>query len=358
MKGVAEIMNRQVSKKAGLPPGSVVYVGRNREFEPSVRRICFDGEQVADGVVGLDYIEQLKGNCGLTWINVAGVHDVRVLSSLGNSFQIHPLFIEDIANTTQRPKLDQLDGSLMVILKLFSMDGETKKLSGEQIAVLLKENTVITFMEQPGEVLEPLRKRLSANSGMVVNRGSDYLFCSIIDTCVDSYYGVIEELADMVENFEPAMSKNSDHTHYLHRIQRLNRYLLILRKSIYPLREATSRLARGDYEQITAANLRYFTDINDHLLQMLDNVDFYIQMTNNLRELHMANISYRMNKVMQTLTAISAVFIPLTFLVGVYGMNFQSMPELSWRYGYFVLWGVMIAIVILLYTHFKRKGWF
>jgi magnesium transporter len=351
-------MEHQVSRKSGMPPGSVVYVGRKREFVPTVRRICFDSQKTTDEVVGIESLDSLNNQCPMAWINVAGVHDESLVASVGNLFQVHPLFIEDIVNTSQRPKGDNLEGALMVILKLFWLEGDAKKLSSDQITVILKGDRVISFEERPGEALEPLRKRLVANAGQVVNRGCDYLFFTVIDACVDSYYGVIEELAEMIENFEPAMSRDYERIHYLHRIQRLNRNLLILRKSLYPLREAVGRLARGDYEQISAGNLRYFTDINDHLLQMLDNIDFYIQMTNNLRELHMANISYRMNKVMQALTAISAVFIPLTFLVGVYGMNFDVMPELTWKYGYFVLWGVMIAIVVVLYTHFKRRGWF
>lgn len=350
-------MERNFSKKVGLPPGSVVYIGQQRGFTPSIRFLRYSADEFFEDTLPIDQLQALITPDHICWLHVTGVHDTSLIASVGEMLQLHPLFIEDIANTTQRPKADELDDALMVVLKLFRLEKEAPRLVSQQITLVLKHQVVLSFGEEPGEVLDHIRNRLLTGKGNLRKRSADYLMFAIIDVLVDSYYEVLEELIPLIEAMEVSLMQRNPQN-LLHRIQRLSRALFTLRKNIYPLRESINKLSRGDFEQVKPANLKYYSDVNDHLLQMLDNIDFYIQLTNSLKELHMANISYKMNKVMQALTAISAVFIPLTFLVGVYGMNFKNMPELSWHYGYYVLWLLMIGLGLGLFWGFKRKGWF
>ncbi len=350
-------MERNFSKKVGLPPGSVVYIGQNREFKPTIQLLRYTADELFDETITVDQLEQHINSGQICWLHITGVHDTELIASIGKMLNIHPLFIEDIANTTQRPKTDELEGCMMVVLKSFKLDKEIPRLLHQQITLVLTQQVVLSFGEEPGEVLEHVRSRLLSSKGNLRKRSADYLLFAIVDVLVDSYYEVLEELIPLIETVEINLVQRKQQN-LLHRIQHINQTLFSLRKNIYPLRESINKLSRGDYEQIKPTNLKYFGDVNDHLLQMLDNIDFYIQLTNGLKELHMANISYKMNKVMQALTAISAVFIPLTFIVGVYGMNFTNMPELSWKYGYYSLWVLMIALGLGLFWGFKRKGWF
>lgn len=346
-------MHHKNSKKAGMPQGSVVYVGKIKEFKPEVTSTLFYEGAVT--ITPVNDINNIADVDGVQWLDVVGLHDEGIVSLLGKRYDIHPLFLEDVVNTTQRPKVDELDDTLMIILKLFDIEEGSEALNSHQVAIILKNNTVITLSEEQDNRLDSLRNRLKATNNNILNRGADYLFVSIIDTLVDSYYSVIEDYIQIVDSLDPI---RNEHRRYIQYIQHISSSLLLLRKGIFPLREASGKLGRGDFISISYDNYKYFRDINDHVIQMLDNIDFYIMMVNNIKELHLANISYRMNKVMQTLTTISAIFIPLTFLVGVYGMNFKFMPELSWRYGYLGVWIVMIVIVVVLYYHFKRKKWF
>lgn len=350
-------MERNFSKKVGLPPGSVVYIGQQRGFTPSIRFLRYSADEFFEDILPIDQLQAQIDPNQICWLHITGVHDTDLIASIGDMLQLHPLFVEDIANTTQRPKADELEGALMVVLKSFRLEKEVPRLVSQQITLVLTHQVVLSFGEEPGEVLDHIRNRLLSGKGNLRKRSADYLLFAIIDVLVDSYYEVLEELIPLIESVETSLMQRNPQN-LLHRIQRLSRALFTLRKNIYPLRESINKLCRGDYEQVKPANLKYYSDVNDHLLQMLDNIDFYIQLTNSLKELHMANISYKMNKVMQALTAISAVFIPLTFLVGVYGMNFKNMPELSWHYGYYILWLLMVGLGLGLFWGFKRKGWF
>ncbi len=350
-------MEKNFSKKVGMPPGSVVYIGKKHGFTPSIRFLRYSADDFFEDTLPIDQLQSHIENHQICWLHVTGVHDTEMIASLGEMLEIHPLFIEDIANTTQRPKADELEGTLMVVLKSFRLEKEIPHLVSQQITLVLKKQVVLSFGEEPGEVLNHIRNRLLSAKGNLRKRSADYLLFAIVDVLVDSYYEVIEELIPLIENIEISLMQRKQQN-LLHRIQRINQTLFSLRKNIYPLRESINKLSRGDYEQIKPSNLKYFGDVNDHLLQMLDNIDFYIQLTNSLKELHMANISFKTNKVMQALTAISAVFIPLTFIVGVYGMNFTNMPELNWKYGYPILWLLMIALGMGLFWGFKRRGWF
>lgn len=349
-------MDNHNSKKIGMPPGSVVYVGKHQSFEPTIRCVRFSENDFFDEIITADHIPMHLAMNQKCWIHVSGVHNEEMVSNICEVFRIHPLFVEDIVNTTQRPRVVDLENVLMVVIRAVKFDTESVTLVPQQVSLFLIGDTVLSFSQDSTPFLDHVYNRLSGKGTMRRN-SVDYLLFSIVDVLVDSYYEVIEQVIPLVENAESLLMKRKPQN-MLHRIQRLSRVLFLLHNNIFPLRESVGKLVRGDFSQIQGGNIRYFRDVNDHLFQMLDNIDFYIQVTNSLKELHMANISFKMNKVMQALTAISAVFIPLTFLVGVYGMNFRHIPELEWKYGYFVLWGVMVSLGGAMFYAFYKKGWF
>lgn len=340
----------------GLPPGSVVYVGKELNFSPVWSYWHYNSHRLAEIVVSTDNLPMPPKKEEVGWLGLIGLHQPDTITALGAHLGMHALLLEDFANTTQRPKVEEDQDVLVLILKSFVFDKKQLELTTRQVNLVLKSCQVVSLCEDQIDSLSHVLERLKAGRGLIRKRGADYLFFAMLDVIVDSYYEVMDEIVPLIEQMESAMM----HRHapdFLHKLQRISRVLFTMRKHVLPLREAVSKIQRGDFEQIHADHLRYFGDVNDHLMSILDNIDFYIQMTGSLKELYLSNISFKMNKVMQVLTAISAVFIPLTFLVGVYGMNFDFMPELHWKYGYFVLWGLMAAIGLALWIGFKRRKW-
>ena len=291
----------------------------------------------------------------VTWIHIDGLQDIRLLEQMGVVFGLHPLTLEDILNTEQRPKSEDHGDYLYIVLRLFHEDAGGG-LVPEQVSIVFGRNWLISLQEKEGKLLDPIRERLRNEKGRLRKAGADYLAHALLDAIVDSYFVILDKFGEKIENLEEALiGRPSPET--LRAIQALKREMILLRKSVWPLREMIGGLGRSDSPLIREPSVIYFRDVYDHAVQVIDTIETYRDMLSGMLDIYLSSISNRMNEIMKVLTIIATVFMPLTFLAGVYGMNFKYMPELEWRWGYFALWGVMIVIAIFMLIYFRRKKW-
>jgi len=345
------------SVKAGMPPGSLVHIGETPAQAVSIELIGYDPatfEEQRFKTVD-DCLPHLE-RPGITWVNVEGVHDVDIIRHLGERFSLHPLVLEDIVNTVQRPKIEDYDSYLFIVLRMLRPTGGGD-FSSEQLSMILGSSYLFTFQEGlQGDVFDMVRERLRNNKGKGRSMGADYLAYALIDAIVDSYFSVLEDLGERIVNLEEDLTLSPDPA-TLHEINNIKKEIIFLRKAVWPLREAVSFLERGDSDLLSASTRLYFRDVYDHTVQVIDTVETYRDLLSGMLDLYLSSISNRINEVMKFLTVIGTIFMPLTFLVGVYGMNFKHMPELEWHDGYFILWGLMIGLSIAMIIYFRRKRW-
>lgn len=296
------------------------------------------------------------------WININSLHDLSLLEKTGKHFGLHNLLLEDVLQTEHIPKYEEFldDGKaarphLFITLKMISVN-EQGQIEFEQVALALGKNYVISFQEAPGDFFDPVRKRLLEPASQVRNKSSDFLFFRLIDVVVDNYFVVLETIADQLEDLEArTMGENEEHN--LREILNVKKSLIHLRKSVFPLREALSKLSKTESDLVQDNNLKYLSDIYDHTIHVIQSIETYRDLISSLMDLHLSSISYRMNVVMKVLTIISTIFIPLTFLAGVYGMNFHYFPELDLPYAYPLFWVVCVVLTICMLIYFRRKKW-
>lgn len=292
----------------------------------------------------------------VTWVNVEGVHDVEVIRRLGDCHAFHPLVLEDIVNTVQRPKIEDYGDYLFIVMRMLRPSKE-QNFSSEQISLILGPDYIFTFQEGiKGDTFDSVRERIRANKGKIRAMGSDYLAYALIDAIVDGYFSVLEELGERVVDLEEELALTPERS-TLHLINELKKEIIFLRRAVWPLREAISFLERGDSQLLSDSTRIYFRDVYDHTVQVIDTIETYRDLLSGMLDLYLSSISNRTNEVMKFLTVIGTIFMPLTFLVGVYGMNFKHMPELEWHNGYFALWGVMIALSLLMVAYFRKRNW-
>ncbi len=344
------------NKKTGLPPGSVVYTGEARSEDVSLSLINYDAQHCDEKhEISIDAVEGIENKSIVSWINVNGIHDVEVIKQLGERIALHPLVMEDLVNVRQRPKLEDFDDHLFIVLKmLYYKDGDT--LNIEQVSLIVGDTFVISFQEYAGDVFDPIRKRLRDGKGRIRKMGADYLAYALIDTIVDHYFVVIEKMGEHIELLEEQLLENPTRDLLL-RINGLKREAILIRKSIWPLREVVSTLQRSESPLIKKKTEVFLRDVYDHTVQVVDMVETYRDLLASLTDLYMSSLSQKMNEVMQFLTIVGAIFIPLTFIAGVYGMNFDHMPELHFSYGYPAIMALMLAVGISSLIYFKRKKW-
>ena len=348
---------RKQSKKAGLPPGTLVFTGE-RKLE-TIRITIIDYDENAFQERQVDRVEEcfpFKTTPTVTWINIDGLHDVKIIEEIGAHFSLHPLTLEDILHTGQRPKFEDLDSYLFVVIMMLRYDEESQTMLSEQVSLVLGSNFVISFQENVGDVFEQIRDRIRNSKGRIRKLHADYLMYVLLDAVVDSYFGILEKLGEKIEFLEDELVDDpSDQT--LHQIHRLKREMVFLRKAVWPLRELISGLERSESALIEESTDVYLRDVYDHTIQVIDTVESFRDMVSGMLDIYLSSISNRMNAIMKVLTIIATIFIPLTFVAGVYGMNFKNMPELKWRYGYVAVWLVMLAMAGLMILYFKRKKW-
>ena len=352
-----ESLHRRISKK-GLPPGTVKYVGREQSKAVTLEVIHIGADGVRQSKpANPEACAAFVDTPGLTWINLDGLHDPDWLTRLGDIFHLHPLVLEDIAHTGQRPKLDELDGALFVVLKMLRYNEEERIIEDEQVSFVLTKNTLLTFQEKSGgDVFDEVRRRLLAGNGKLAKSGPDYLMYALIDAVVDNYFVVLERMGEDIEEVEEALLE-SPTPDELETIHGLRREALFLRRFIWPLREVLARLDKGGTPLIKDTTLVYLRDLYDHTIQVMDTVETFRDMLSGMLDLYLSNVSLKLNETMKVLTMISTIFIPLSFLASLYGMNFRHMPELETAYGYYVVLGVMACSVTGMVLFFRRKGW-
>ena len=345
------------SSKTGLPPGSLVHIGRKRSDTVRVTVIDYDSDTLRE--TPIEQIEDcfaFKDTNTVTWINIDGLHRVDLIEKIGKHFDIHPLVLEDVVHTGQRPKCEDHDRYLFVVLKMLRFDDAKQRIIVEQVSVLLCGNVVISFQEEVGDVFDAVRQRIRNSKGRIRNMRADYLAYALIDAVVDQYFVILEAMGEQIEAMEEMVIRNPTDK-ILRQIHATKRQLITLRKSIWPLREVIGCLEKSESVIVADTTQPYFRDVYDHCIQVIDTVEGFRDMASGLLDIYLSGMSNRMNAVMKVLTIIATIFIPLTFVAGIYGMNFDHMPELHWRWGYGMVWGVMAVIAGAMVIFFKRKRW-
>jgi magnesium transporter len=349
---------KKTARKPGLAPGTLVHVGERKVDKIRIRVIEFDEETINESE--FETIKEClpsQEKRTVTWINIDGLHDVGLMEEIGKHFGLHPLVMEDILHTDQRPKMEDFEDYIFIVAKMLSFDKERKELKAEQLSLILGENYVVTFQERVGDVFEPVRERLRKGKGRVRRMQSDYLAYALIDAVVDHYFIVLEKIGETVESLEEELITNPT-PETLQSIHRLKRELIFLRKSVWPLRELISGLERGEASLIQEKTTVFLRDVYDHTIQVIDTVESLRDMVSGMLDVYLSSLSNRMNEVMKVLTIIATIFIPMTFIAGIYGMNFEMMPELKWPWGYPLVWCIILAIGIVMLGYFKNKKWF
>lgn len=343
------------SERIGLPPGELVYTGERKVEHAKIALFDYgEGVLVEKEVQDIEECFPLKDQDTVTWINVDGLHDVELLQKLGDHFGLHPLVLEDVLNTDQRPKVDDHGEYLYVVLRMLSYDEGKLLVKAEQVSLVLGRNFVLSFQEREGDVFDPVRERIRKSKGRIRTRGSDYLAYALLDVIVDSYFLILERFGEAIEAME-GLVLTEPTPKLMQQLHHVKRELIILRKSVYPLRELVLGLERTESALIAPETGPFIRDVYDHTIQVIDAIETFREMVGGLFDMYLSSISNRMNSVMQMLSLIATIFIPLTFIAGIYGMNFEHMPELKMQNAYFVALGSMAAIGVGLAVYFKRK---
>ncbi|WP_431129424.1 magnesium/cobalt transporter CorA [Flagellimonas flava] len=349
--------SKNIKKSLGQAPGTIVYTGTKESIELFIDVFDYDVDFFEEKELGtiedsFPYIASKPA----TWININGLNHVDAIEKIGSHCNLHPLILEDIANTHQRAKIEEYDEYLFVVLKMLHINSDGQ-LHTEHVSFILGEGYVLSFQEAEGDVFDPVRNRLRNAKGRIRSNGADYLLYALMDAAVDNYFTLMETVGEKIETLEDALFEDKPNDDIVYEIQQLKKEILRIKRAVSPLREVVNRLEKGEHRLISEKTEFYLRDLHDHVIQVSENVEIYREMIWGLMDMHMTTLGNKMNQIMKVLTIVASIFIPLTFLAGVYGMNFENIPELKFKYGYFVLWGIMILIFIALLYYFRRKKW-
>jgi magnesium transporter len=348
-------MAKRKRLKTGLPPGTLVFTGKQHVEKPNVILLQYNPGEAQEQERKDAMIQPLEGPF-TNWYDIRGVHNADLIRQFGDAYSIHPLALEDILDTQQRPKLEEYDNGIFLTAQALVVEEQIGKIETEQIAIFFGNHFILSFQEKEDDNFASVRNRLLVPHAKIRRRGADYLAYALLDSVVDYYYPILDHVEEQIDALEVTiLSEPGQDTKSS--IHQLKRHLLTLRKAIVPLREAVAKFSRIDSPQVKDDTLVFVRDLHDHVVQIMDSIETYRDLVNGLYDLYLSEISYRTNNVMKILTIISTIFIPLTFLAGVYGMNFKNMPELGWKYGYFFLWGFMLLIFIASLFFFRKKKW-
>jgi magnesium transporter len=352
-----ETPSNKASSKSGLIPGTLIHIGNKKTDKIKLTEFTFDESEFKE--IEIDDIEHFNPSLNkdiVTWLNMDGIHKVEVVEKIGDLFGLHKLLLEDVLNTQHRPKAEYYEGHLFFTLKMLGLNKTKNKIVSEQVSIVLGKEYLVSFQEKEGDLFEQVRNRIRTKKGKIRQKKSDYLFYALIDAVVDNYFLIIENFSERVEELEEQVLINPNEG-TLGEIQKLKKQLIILRKAVYPLREAISSIVKDDENLFDNENAKYLRDVYDHTLHIIDGIESQRDVVSGLKDLYISEISNRMNNTMKVLTIIATIFIPLTFIAGIYGMNFENMPELHAKWGYFGVLGVMIVITIGMIVYFKKKKW-
>jgi len=342
------------AKKAGLSPGTLVYTGTNTG-DIRIRLIDYDEKNFEEN--NLKNIEEsfpFKATPTVTWINIDGIHDTNLIEKIGKHFDIHPIVLEDILTTNQRPKFEDFGSYFFAVLKMITT--HENKIECEQVSLIVAENYIISFQEREGDVFDAIRKRIKNPDGKHRKMGTDYLAYSLVDAIVDNYFVILENYGERIEDIENELMENPNKK-IVQTIHHLKGEMISLRKAVWPLRDMITSMERGDSKLIKQKTKIYLRDVYDHTIQIIESVETYRDMIAGMIEIYLTNVNNRMNEIMKVLTVIATIFIPLTFIVGIYGMNFKYMPELIWEFGYPLVLIGMLVVSLVMVVFFRRKKW-
>ncbi|MDX1697327.1 MAG: magnesium/cobalt transporter CorA [Thiohalobacterales bacterium] len=347
-----------ITGKAGLPPGSLVHVGEVLEARTRMTVIDYSKENLVEQQFhSVDEVLEYKDTDSVTWIIIEGLADIAIVEQIGAAFDIHQLVLEDILNTHQRPKFEEYDDHLYIVLKSLLAEGEGFAVSSEQISLLVLDNIVITFKEKSEDLLQPVIQRIKASKGRLRSMGTDYLAYAILDTVVDHYFVLMDSLDEVISPLEESLLSFEPTQEMLNTIQLLKRDIIYIRRYVSPTRDLMSGILRSESGLINEKTQIYLRDVLDHVMRVTESIESYRDVLSGLHDIYISSVSNKMNEIMKVLTVFASIFIPLTFLAGIYGMNFEYMPELRWKWAYPVLWLMFITIPLVLLLYFKRKRW-
>jgi magnesium transporter len=348
---------RKIPRQAGMPPGSLVYLGKKGHLPARITIIHYqDNDFVENEFDAFPECVPLDHQEGVTWINVNGISQIQNLEKMGECYHIHPLVLEDILDIEQRPKLEDYEDYLYIVLKTISHAAEADEIEAEQVSLILGPNYVISFHETDADLLSPIRERLRKGKGRIRKMGADYLAYTIIDLIVDNYFVELDAYSEQVEFLEDeVVIRPTPQT--LREVHRFKNDMIMLRKSLWPLREVIGQLERRESALISANLTMYLKDVYDHTIIAIETVETYRDILSGMLDIYLSSISNRLNEVMKVLTIIATIFMPLTFITGIFGMNFKNLPGLEWHYGYFLTLLVMAAIAVFMLWYFRKRRW-
>jgi magnesium transporter len=339
------------------PPGTIEYIGTPKRTVTAINVISYSTQEIKREKVGtVKDLDPFLSTSSFKWIQITGLQDVAVLQQLGELFQIDALDMETIANTTERPNIEEHEHYIFVVLKSMQIAPETQESTIEQISIIIGKNYLISFHETSPDLFEPLYQRIVASGNKIGMFTPDYLLFAICDLVIDSYFSMLESIGETIESIEDTLI-SSPSASCQELIYKLKRRLFYAKKIIWPIREVVATLQSSLHPLISDRSRNYFRNIHDHTVQIIETIESLMDLSSSMMDLYLSSVSNRLNEIMKVLTVFSALFIPMTFLAGVYGMNFKYMPELGWRYGYLLFWGVVICLIIGMLFFFKRKKW-
>lgn len=356
-------LKKNKHKNIGEPPGTLVYIGDKKNEEVTISIIDYDEQQYQEKIIkNIDECLDFKDKTTVTWINIDGIHNVEIIEKIGKCFNLHPLLLEDILNTNQRPKIEDFEDYLSIVLKILYHDDKDNKIKSEQFSLVIGSNFVITFQENKSDIFNTFKDRIRNGKGRIRKMKTDYLGYAIIDTIVDNYFITLEKIGEKIEGVEEEIM-NDPTPNTLRTIHNQKRDMILLRKSIWPLREIINNIQKSDSSLIQDSTDIYLRDLYDHTIQIIDTIESFRDILSGLVDLYLSVFSNKMNEIMKVLTIIATIFIPLTFIAGLYGMNFNpeespfNMPELNLYFGYPTALLSMIIVAFVMVIYFKRKNW-
>ncbi|UCE06057.1 MAG: magnesium/cobalt transporter CorA [bacterium] len=345
------------SKKTGLPPGTLVHIGKRKVEKVKITYVQYDKTKFQEKEVQtLDECFPVKKKPVFTWINIDGLHQIEIIDKLGKQLNIHSLLLEDIVNTDQRPKIELFEDYLFIVMKMLYYNKKNKNIESEQIGFILNSNLVISFQEKETDVFDNIKERMKNSKSRIRQKGTDFLVYVLMDAIVDNYFIVLEKLEQEIELLDEELMINPK-TEIFNSIHKLKREMIMMHRSIWPLREVISRLEKGEFSLIHESTIIYLRDVYDHIIQIIETNDIFREIVTDMLDTYLSSVSNRMNEIMKVLTMIATLFMPLTFIAGIYGMNFKYMPELEWRWGYFSIIFIMLVITTGMITYFRKKKW-
>ncbi|MBS1172977.1 MAG: magnesium Mg(2+) and cobalt Co(2+) transport protein CorA [Proteobacteria bacterium] len=357
MKRFAAKRRPAPTRKTGLPPGSLVHVGEVKTARPEITLMEFDaGDVLERRFTSIAESRQHQPSKATVWLNVYGLHEPEVMAEIGRRFDLHPLVLEDILNTNQRPKIDDYDDYLYLVTHFFDYDAQAMRVSSDQVSMVVGRNFVLTFQERPTGCFDPVRERLRGNKGQIRKLGADYLAYSLLDAVVDRYFVVLDQLSDGVERLEDELLERVT-PDVMHAIHHFKRESLTLRRAVWPLREVLNTLQRGEASFFQPETLIYLRDVYDHTVHIIESLDAMRDLMAGMLDMYLSSVSNRLNQEVRVLTVITTLFMPATLISGIFGMNFRVMPWLEAPDGYLFALGLMALVALAMAMIFWRRRW-